>query len=101
MTDRLPRMELVEPILTPAEKNVYVSLLPAEQDRFGHGSNKLGSGANTDPGRVYLALGPPTKVTRLASSRILVPLQIWYYDAVPGFLETVPEAATVHLFGQC
>ena len=44
------------------------------------GSNKLGSGANTDPGRVYLSLGPPARITHLPSSRIFVPLEIWYYD---------------------
>jgi hypothetical protein len=45
-------------------------------------------GANTDPGRVYLSLGPPNRITRIPSSRILVPLEIWYYDSVPGVLNT-------------
>ncbi len=52
------------------------------------GSSKPGSGANTDPGRVYLALGAPTKITRLPSSRIFVPLELWYYDIVPGIINT-------------
>jgi GWxTD domain-containing protein len=92
------------------------------------GSGKAGSGANTDQGAVYLSLGPPTKVTRLPSSRIFVPVEIWYYDVVPGLLNTelrlifsrknsigfpklysptvdtirallLPEAATVEAFG--
>lgn len=145
-------VEQVEPLLSPAEKKAYLSLSAAEQDRFEKefwndklvsaeeyfarvqyvdttfGSNRPGSGANTDAGRVYLALGPPTKVTHLPSSRLFVPLEIWYYDAIPGVLDTevhlifyrknglgfprlyspnvdtirallLPEAATVHMFG--
>lgn len=48
------------------------------------GSGKPGSGANTDQGRIYLALGPPTSILQLTSSRILVPLEVWRYDHVPG-----------------
>ena len=44
-------------------------------------------GADTDSGAVYLSLGPPSRVTRIPSSRIL-PLEIWYYDTVPGLLNT-------------
>ena len=53
-----------------------------------YGSSKPASGANTDPGRIYLSLGPPNRITRIPSSRILVPLEIWYYDSVPGVLNT-------------
>src|ERR1035441_415181 len=100
-------LDLVAPILTNAEKKTYLSLssearatfeenfwsgkaIPAEKYfkriQFvdsAFGSSKPASGANTDPGRVYLALGPPTKITRLPSSRIFVPLEIWYYDVTP------------------
>lgn len=145
-------LDSVNPILTASEKKVYLSLTPPEQDRFEKdfwngktigaqeyfqrvqyvdatfGSGKRGSGVNTDQGRVYLSLGPPTKITHLPSSRIFVPLEIWYYDVVPGMLQTelrlifyqknslgflklyspnadtirallLPEAATVHMFG--
>lgn len=145
-------LDLVNPILTSSERKTYLSLLPAEQDRFekefwtgktisseeyfqrvqyvdtAFGSGKPGSGANTDQGRVYLSLGPPTKVTHLPSSRIFVPIEIWYYDVVPGVLQTelrllfyqknslgfpklyspnvdtirallLPQAGTVHMFG--
>jgi GWxTD domain-containing protein len=105
-------LELVSPIMTNSEKKLYLSLGATERAKFeddfwtgkavtgeeyfkriqyvdsAFGSSKPGSGANTDPGRVYLALGPPTKVTRLASSRIFVPMEIWYYDIVPGVLNT-------------
>ena len=52
------------------------------------GSTKLASGANTDQGRIYLALGPPNHITRIPSSRIFQPLEIWYYDIVPGVIHT-------------
>ena len=142
----------VAPIITPAEKKLYLSLPPGDRAPFEEnfwstrsidreeyyrrieyidstfGSSKRGSGANTDPGRVYLSLGAPAKITRIPSSRIFVPLEIWYYDSVPGYLNTelrlmfyqpnsvglpklysptvdtirallLPEAGTVHLFG--
>jgi GWxTD domain-containing protein len=97
----------VSPIITPAERKEYLSLPLADRARFEDnfwtgrpitageyfsrlsyidttfGSGRLGSGANTDQGRVYLSLGPPTKITRLPSSRIFVPIDIWYYDSVP------------------
>jgi GWxTD domain-containing protein len=103
---------LVAPIITPAEKKAYLALQPAARDKFQeefwqnksiapeeyyrrlqyidsmYGSSKPASGANTDPGRVYLSLGPPNRITRIPSSRILVPLEIWYYDSVPGVLNT-------------
>ncbi len=101
-------LDSVAPIITAEEKKTYRSLTPAERTRFeenfwadkpitaeeyfkrlqyvdsNFGSTKVGSGANTDQGRVYLSLGPPTKVTRLPSSRIFVPIEIWYYDVVPA-----------------
>ena len=145
-------IDLVAPILTSAEKKAYLAL-PADrraafEESFwstksitaeeyfkriqfvdsAYGSQKPASGANTDPGRLYLALGPPNKVTRIPSSRIFVPLEIWYYDVVPGILNTelrlifyqknsvgllklysptadtirallIPQAATAHMFG--
>lgn len=145
-------LDTVAPIITPAEKKTWQSLKPEDRSGFerdfwitrsitpeeyyrrlayvdGHwGTDKQGSGANTDPGRVYLALGPPTKITRVPSSRIFVPVEIWYYDSVPDFLNTelrlmfylkgslglpklysptvdtirallLPQAGTVHMFG--
>ena len=142
----------VAPIITPAEKKLYLSLPSGDRASFEEkfwstrsidreeyyrrieyidskfGSSNRGSGANTDPGRVYLSLGAPTKITRIPSSRIFVPLEIWYYDSVPGLLNTelrvlfyqpnsvglpklyspsvdtirvllLPEASAVHLFG--
>jgi GWxTD domain-containing protein len=105
-------LDLVSPIITSAEKKLYLTLNAEERAKFEEefwshkaitaeeysrrveyidarfGSTKLGSGANTDQGRVYLALGPPNKVTRLPSSRIFQPLEIWYYDTVPGVINT-------------
>jgi GWxTD domain-containing protein len=142
----------VAPIISPAEKKTYLGLSQEERRAFEEkfwsnknisaeeyfrrvqyidatfGSGKTGSGANTDQGSVYLALGPPTKITQLPSSRIFVPLEIWYYDVVPGLLNTelrlifyrkntigfpklysptldtirslvLPEAATIEAFG--
>jgi GWxTD domain-containing protein len=100
----------VAPLISPVEKKTYLSLNEEERQRFEDafwstktisaeeyfrrvqyidstfGSGKIGSGANTDQGRVYLALGPPVRITRLPSSRIFVPIEIWYYDSVPGLL---------------
>jgi GWxTD domain-containing protein len=105
-------LDQVAPIITPAQKKLYLSLRPEARERFeqefwadkaitaqeyferlqyidaNFGSSKVGSGANTDPGRVYLSLGPPNRVTRLPSSRIFFPIEIWYYDTVPGLLNT-------------
>ncbi len=105
-------LDLVSPILTSAEKKAYLGLSSDDRAKFeenfwtgkaitgeeyfkriqfvdaAFGSTRPASGANTDPGRVYLALGPPTTITRLPSSRIFVPMEIWYYDVVPGILNT-------------
>jgi GWxTD domain-containing protein len=105
-------VDVVAPIATPAEKKAYLALQPEARQKFQeefwknksiapeeyyrrlqyidsmYGSSKPASGANTDPGRVYLSLGPPNRITRIPSSRILVPLEIWYYDSVPGILNT-------------
>ena len=105
-------LDLVSPIITSAEKKLYLTLNAEERAKFEEefwshkaitaeeyskrieyvdarfGSTKLASGANTDQGRVYLALGPPNHVTRLPSSRIFQPLEIWYYDTVPGVINT-------------
>jgi GWxTD domain-containing protein len=145
-------LDRVAPVITSAEKKAYLSLQGEDRAKFEEnffsnksvtaeeyfrrldyidstfGSGKVGSGANTDQGRVYLSLGPPTSVKRLPSSRIFVPIEIWYYDIVPGLLNTelrlifyrknsigfpklysptidtirallLPEAATVEAFG--
>jgi GWxTD domain-containing protein len=105
-------LDRVSPIITPAEKKTYLGLKPGDRAQFEErfwadkaisaqdyfqrlqyvdsmfGSGKVGSGANTDEGRVFLALGAPTRVTHLPSSRIFVPLDIWYYDIVPGVINT-------------
>jgi GWxTD domain-containing protein len=145
-------LEKVAPIISTSEKKTYVSLNAQERGKFEEefwltkaisaeeyfrrmqyidstfASGRVGSGANTDQGRVYLSLGPPVRITQLPSSRIFVPIEIWYYDEVPGLLNTelrlvfyrkngigiaklyspitdtirallLPEAATVHAFG--
>lgn len=98
----------VEPVMSSAEKKLYRSLREAEKPAFEQGfwagkritqedymqrvayidetfgSGKTGSGANTDCGRVYLTLGKPNKITRLASSRTFFPLEIWYYSEAPS-----------------
>jgi GWxTD domain-containing protein len=105
-------LDLVSPIITPAERKIYLGLNAEERAKFEEefwsrkaitaeeyrerieyvdgkfGSTKRGSGANTDEGRIYLALGPPNHITRLPSSRIFQPIEIWYYDAVPGVINT-------------
>jgi GWxTD domain-containing protein len=145
-------LDKVAPLISPAEKKTYLGASQQERAKFEEnfwttksisgpdyfarlnyvdtmfGSGKTGSGANTDQGRVYLTIGPPNKVSRHPSSRIFVPMEIWYYDTVPGVLDTelrliffqknntgypklyspnldtvrallLPEAATVHMFG--
>lgn len=47
------------------------------------GSGRPGSGANTDRGRVYLNLGAPSGITRLPSSRVFFPIEIWRYAEAP------------------
>jgi GWxTD domain-containing protein len=105
-------LDLVQPVITPAEKKTWLALSPVERAKFEEsfwadksisaqeyfrrvayadatwGGPKRGSSANTDPGRVYIALGPPNKVVRFPSSRIFVTLEIWYYNTVPGVLNT-------------
>jgi GWxTD domain-containing protein len=145
-------LDYVAPIVTSEEKKAYLALNQAERTKFedefwSHkaitakeyseriqyidakfGSTKTGSGANTDQGRVYLALGPPNKITRIPSSRIFLPVEIWYYSTVPGVIKTevslmffqkngtgflklysptldtirallIPQASTAHMFG--
>ncbi|HWF48869.1 MAG TPA: GWxTD domain-containing protein [Bryobacteraceae bacterium] len=146
-------IDLVSPIITPAERKIYLSLQPEARAKFEEnfwasrsitreeyfqrlqyidakfGSTKRGSGLNTDQGRVYLSIGPPSHVSQIASSRIFVPIEIWYYDTVPAIhlttdlhlifyqknslglfklyspnLDTVralllPESATINMFG--
>src|ERR1700730_4525437 len=105
-------LDAVAPLLKPAEKKAYLALTPAERAQFEgsfwtgksisaeeyfqriqyidakFGSGRLGSGANTDSRRVYLSIGAPARIRRIPSSRIFVPLEIWYYDSVPGLLNT-------------
>ena len=107
-----PWLDMVAPIITPAEKKTYLSLNGEKREKFEEvfwsgkgitaqeyrdrleyidakfGSAKPGSGANTDQGRVYLALGPPNKITHIPSSRIFDPIEIWYYSEIPGVLNT-------------
>src|SRR5258708_29257072 len=105
-------LDRVAPVITPSEKKTYLALQEKEREDFEErfwadkaisaeeyfrrldhidavfGSNRPGSGANTDPGRVYLSLGAPVRITHVPSSGIFVPLEIWYYDSVPGLLST-------------
>ncbi|MBC7926389.1 MAG: GWxTD domain-containing protein [Bryobacteraceae bacterium] len=57
------------------------------------GSGQTGSGVNTDQGRVYVALGPPTQTFQLPFSRLLQPLEIWRYDHIPG----IPVSSEIQL----
>jgi GWxTD domain-containing protein len=101
-------LDLVAPVITPQERKLYLSLSPQAREQFEEhfwadkqitgeeyfrrlqyidshfGSGKFGSGLNTDEGRVYLSIGPPSRITRLPSSRIFAPMAIWYYDTVPS-----------------
>jgi GWxTD domain-containing protein len=95
----------VEPIITSSEKAAFLALTTDEAreeyigefwktkaitadeyyERLAHvdsvfGSGKLSSGPNTDRGRMYLTLGAPDRVTRIPSSRIFYPLEIWHYS---------------------
>lgn len=105
----------VSPVITRAERETYATLPEGRKNEFqnafwagrsiqpqeyfkrlayadsAYGSGALLSGTNTDRGRVHLALGTPSRVTRLASSRVFVPLEIWYYDAPPA-LGSAPSA---------
>lgn len=145
-------LDRVAPVITTAEKKAYLGLPSADRERFeqeffdrkgvaadeyyqrlayidsAFGSGKTGSGANTDQGRVYLSLGAPAKISRIPSSRIFVPMEIWYYNDVPGVLNTelrlifyrpntmgflklyspttdtirallLPQSSTIHMFG--
>jgi len=47
------------------------------------GSGKSLSGFHTDRGRVYLSLGAPQQVSRLVSSRVFFPIEVWHYAAMP------------------
>lgn len=103
-----PWLATVSPLILPAEKKAYLALATNEEkqsfaqafwrdksiteqaylarlaevdSRFGSG--RLGSGANTDQGRMLLALGPPTALHRTPSSRIFYETEIWYYDSAP------------------
>lgn len=102
-------LERVAPVMTGEERKLYLSL-PDERARevfrtgfwsakavtesefmartefIDHkfGSGQPGSGANTDQGRIYLSLGAPTSISRLPSSRIFHPTEVWAYDHVPG-----------------
>ncbi|MEO8126347.1 MAG: GWxTD domain-containing protein [Bryobacteraceae bacterium] len=60
------------------------------------GSSKLLSGTRTDQGRVYLTLGPPSSTTRLASSRVFFPLEVWYYDGLKA--EGIPAHISLIFF---
>jgi GWxTD domain-containing protein len=102
-------LEEVAPILTAQERSAYLALADGQaRENFvrqfwlgkqigpeeyyrrvayidtNFGSGKLLSGNNTDRGRMYLGLGAPNKVTRLVSSRIFFPIEIWYYDSAPA-----------------
>ena len=105
-------MDRVDPVVTASEKKAWLALPPEGRAAFEQafwankgiagdeyfrradyidstfGSGKTGSGARTDQGRVWLSLGAPTRVMHLPSSRVFVPLDIWYYDVIPGVIDT-------------
>ena len=92
-------IDRVDPVLTKNEKQVYQSLDPAARAAFEENfwSTKNVSRAEFDQrmayidsafgnwrtgrGRVYLSLGPPQKISRLASTRSFWPVEIWYYTS--------------------
>lgn len=103
-----PWLQRVEPIMNSAERKLYAELRDdSARQAFRHsfwdnkavseeeylqriewadaqfGADKPGSGANTDQGRIYLSLGAPTSISRLPSSRVFVPCEIWYYNSLP------------------
>lgn len=147
-----PWLDLVAPVISSAEKKTYLSLTTLEREKFREvfwankaigeseyrerleyidatfGSTKIASGANTDQGRVYLALGAPNRITRIPASRLFYSIEIWYYSIVPGVINTevslmffqkngagfpklyspttdtirallAPQSSTVHMFG--
>jgi GWxTD domain-containing protein len=105
-------LDRVAPVISPSEKKAWLALGVEARPKFEEdfwatrsipaaeyfrrleyvdamwGGGKTGSGANTDQGRVYLAIGAPARVTHIPSSRMFVPLEIWYYDTVPGVIAT-------------
>lgn len=105
-----PWLQRVDPIMNSAERKLYKELSDdAARQSFRqnfwagkavseaeylqrvewidaqYGGVKPGSGANTDQGRIYLSLGAPASISRLPSSRVFVPCEIWYYDSLPRF----------------
>jgi GWxTD domain-containing protein len=57
--------------------------------RFNYANKRLRSGTpkegwRTDMGMMYIILGPPVSIERIASSRGLYPCQIWSYYGDPG-----------------
>lgn len=103
-------LQRVAPVMSEQERSIYAGLADEQQreafriafwsdktvssgeyfDRLVYidarfGSSPPGSGANTDQGRLYLALGPPTSISQLPSSRTFYPIEIWRYAHVPGF----------------
>src|SRR5260221_3082285 len=81
-------LDQVAPFITAGERSAYLVLTDdrARENciRQFWSSKQLLSGHRTDRGRMYLTLGAPHRVTRLASSRIFFPIEIWYYDGAPA-----------------
>jgi len=77
--------------ITPEE---YYRRLAIVDQTFG--SSRLLSGTRTDQGRVYLTLGPPSSTTRIASSRVFFPLEVWYYDGLKA--EGIPAHISLIFF---
>jgi len=92
----------VAPILTKEQKQVYEKLKPEAQQNFEHDfwtTKSIGPEEyarrrayidaqfetwRTDRASVYLSLGAPQKITRLASTRSFWPIEIWYYASAPS-----------------
>jgi len=92
----------VDPLLTKEQKQAYAKLTPEAQQNFEHAfwaTKSIGpeeyaqryahvtanfGNWRTDRARVYLNLGAPHKITRLASTRSFWPIEIWYYASAPN-----------------
>ena len=92
----------VAPILTKEQKQVYEKLKPEAQQNFEHDfwtTKSIGPEEyarrrayidaqfgtwRTDRASVYLSLGAPQKITRLASTSSFWPIEIWYYASAPS-----------------
>ncbi|HKR65013.1 MAG TPA: VWA domain-containing protein [Thermoanaerobaculia bacterium] len=102
----------VEPILTPAERDTFLRLESDPQrdafiDDFWRRRDAVRGTTNhaaydeyyaqlefvkdtfgqvsSDRGRIYLIHGPPSAIIDVKCDQFFQPLQVWYYEYLPGF----------------